>query len=71
MSPILVSPHSQKSTKIFHGDDFFSLAEASRDQQKLSTKKKICLLAHIPTSPKSHLYCLFPPASLEQFLRDI
>ena len=51
LSPILISPHTQESTKILYDDS------VPCDQQKpAKKKKKMCLIACIPPSPKSHIY---------------
>ena len=71
MSPILISPHIQRSTRILHGDDCFSwLAEASRDQQKLSIKNYVLDCIYSPFTKITYILCV-PPISLEQFLRPI
>ena len=71
MSPILLSLLIEKNTKILHADNCFSwLAEASRDQQKLSIKNYVLDCMSSPFTKITYILCV-PPISLEQFLRPI
>ena len=60
-SPILASPHIQKSTTFLH-DDVCSLWLG-----ETSSAKNTCLITRIPSSPRSHTYwpstCLFGAVS--------
>ena len=69
MSPILVSPHIQKTTKILYGD---TVPHASEDFTRLlEAFWKKCFMAWISPSPKITYILAFSPASLEQLLRAI
>ena len=66
--PILVSPPSQKNTKIFHGEVCSSrLAVTFTRLTETFCKKYMCQIACTPPSPKSHIYgpspCLFGAVS--------
>ena len=64
MSPILVSPHILKSTKILYGDDCSSLpAEVSQYQQTFPTKK-ICTWLHVVVQSLSCVW-LFVTSELQ------
>ena len=70
MSPVLVSPHIQKSTKVLHGD-VGSLGLALTVLRLAETFGKNMCLMHIFPFCKITNILAFHPASLGQFLRAL
>ena len=64
LSPILVSSHTQESTKILHGNNCSSWLAESFTRWAETFWKNLCLIACIPPLPKSHAYCPPPTPSL-------
>ena len=70
VSPVLVSPHIQKSTKVFHGD-VGSLGLAVTVMSLAETFGKNMCLMHIFPFCKITNILAFHPTSLGQFLRAL